>query len=169
MHAHKNAAGNLLRQCMAWMWITVTCACVVTGCVGAGPRQGYDGPRLPSKQEAKITIQESSKTNFWQWDGEWCTIIELDGEYFNTYSGFATELFLLPGKHTIGVQWECKTRMTRNPIKLWLIAEAGQEYTVRFERRSDQEGRDRVHAWIENKATGKRVGGPVGSPDEPSG
>ena len=45
---------------------------------------------------------------------------------------------------------------------MWFVAEKGKHYVMRQESVGVT-----IHSWIEDSATGKKVGGPVGSDDEP--
>lgn len=77
----------------------------------------------------------------------------------------ARTVYMLPGKHTIGMQWteHRGTRVWRAKGEAWFVGEAGRTYRIVAERVAY----DAIQFWIEDEKTGARVGGIPGSADEP--
>jgi hypothetical protein len=123
-----------------------------SGCV-SGVKKMYEGPEVSPDKRAVIKRDRNS-------DGQ-ISIFDVDNK--KTYPLInicPEEVYVLPGKHNIGVAvsfWYGGAA-----ANLWLVAEANETYVVKS--KSKGEG---VLIWIENERTGKPVGGIKGSSDEP--
>lgn len=82
------------------------------------------------------------------------------GSYFNVKT--ASQLKLAPGKHVLRYGIEGPYQKFGS-TKVWFVAQQARVYVVRFD--ADFYG---FRTWIEDKESGQKVGGVVGSSDEPS-
>ena len=76
------------------------------------------------------------------------------------FSGWAIEVKVPPGKHDIRLIY--KTLLWHNVRDFWIVACSGKIYIAKAQTLGYQ-----TDMWIEDKETGKRVGGNKGSEDEP--
>lgn len=84
----------------------------------------------------------------------------IDGTATRKETKHARSVEVAPGKRTLAVQYDGYGVYARG--HLWLLAEAGQTYTL-----NSVLGDRTVRFWIVDNATGRRVGGIEGSDDEP--
>ncbi len=118
----------------------------------------YQPPNLPPEQRAVIAPPAARK-------GNTLSISKIDGLAPTTassllFAGSSDPVTLAPGKHTLRI--ETSFGYTRGFIDLWIVCEAGKTY--RIEQSTDGYS---FTAWFVEAATGLRVGGVVGSSDEP--
>jgi len=74
---------------------------------------------------------------------------------------YPPQVVVTPAKHTVRVMYVMHSASSR--MDLWFIAEKGAHYILKQETANSK-----LRFWIEDFATGKEVGGIVGSDDEPS-
>jgi hypothetical protein len=120
----------------------------------------YEGKEIEAGKQAIIRVEQEDPT-----DG-FLGILSVDGRSTNSighlFSGLATEVAVLPGKHTIFLRIDYPFSFAAT--KLWLVAEAGVVYVAKCSSKWNS-----VAIWIENERTGQPVGGVSGSDDEPKG
>lgn len=148
----------------AFFFITFS---LIYGC--AAPKvQMYKDEELGKSKQAIITVEKSEKSH-----GE-LSIVRVDGKqtveiYAPRFFGlvkYANEVSVLPGKHRIVIEYSGSIGFYRPEEyafgHLWVLAEAGEIYIIK----KRLEGYS-VKMWLENIRDGKKVGGYVGSDDEP--
>jgi hypothetical protein len=111
----------------------------------------YEMPRVAAEERAVLTLQ-----NF-ETRGRKLFFTEIDGKPLSTVSALGIirwddPVILLPGKHTVGVQYYLG--LSNGFAKMWFVAEAGKSYVVRT-----KDSGYSFRAWIEDAATGQPTGG----------
>jgi hypothetical protein len=116
----------------------------------------YTGPDRPATETASVMLGERVSGH-----GHWIQIGSVDGVRTAGWFTHPQEVVVLPGKHRIRVQ--VTNGLGNGLADLWLVAEAGKKYVAKLE--TDFGG---FEVWLEDAETGARVGGIVGSDDEPA-
>ncbi len=129
---------------------------LLTGC-GHIHAKMYPGSMLPREKIATVTAVRGSGVHVKSVDGKFT--VDLATTFING-NRYASSVDVLPGKHTLSLKYS--NRHSISFADLWFVAEAGQEYSVM----SLLDGYG-VRLWIEEKGTRRKVGGVVGSVDEP--
>lgn len=126
--------------------------------------KGYEGADPPEDQLVHLKVsQDTDRRILFARQG--LRIASVDGKSTGNWwdtSIVVDEILLKPGKHRIGY---VATSLNGGSavLGLWFVAEPGKSYATRTEGTQFY-----VRLWIEDVETGKRVGGIVGSEDEPS-
>jgi len=125
--------------------------------------KAYDGADLPEDQIAHLKISQESDRRF-LFSRRGLSVRSIDGKPVGnwwTNAKVVDELLFKPGKHRIGYM---ATNLNGGfaMLDLWFVAEPGKAYVSRTEATWYS-----VRMWIEDAKTGERVGGVVGSADEP--
>ncbi|GAB3092568.1 hypothetical protein [Lysobacter terrae] len=126
--------------------------------------KGYEGADPATDQLVHLKVTQESDRRF-LFSRRGLSITSIDDKPIGNWWKNAIvvdELLLKPGKHRIGyLATTLNNAFAR--LDLWFVAEPGKTYASRadFEWLS-------VRIWIEDAQTGERVGGVVGSVDEPT-
>lgn len=140
----------------------------LAGCSSTGYFKTYEGPQQPDSEHARVyaSVKEGVAANFWAGIYVQTRISCVDGANTKTFTGYgggggyAPAVLLTPGLHYLtvifsGGQWQGGSTM-------WLDAEAGHVYDTKYEQRGRL-----FRMWLEDRGTGKPVGGLPGG--EPAG
>lgn len=123
------------------------------------PTKMYNGPELDRSQVALIQSQDSYGLFI---KPKYVEIRSLDGKQLGPFGmGSIHAALVLPGKHSIHVQWNNGNRYLTGThyaeTVLTLSAEAGKTYLLRAQEIPDR----KVKFWIEDLETGTKVGTPI--------
>jgi hypothetical protein len=125
--------------------------------------KGYEGADPPAEELVHLKVSQDTDIEILI-SRRGISVESIDGKSMaNWWSNtkVVDEILFKPGKHRIGyltTQWGGRYGL----MQLWFVAEPGKSYVTRQEL-----GGSTFRIWIEDVATGERVGGIVGSADEP--
>jgi len=126
--------------------------------------KGYEGADPASDQLVHLKVTQESDRRF-LFSRRGLSVASIDGKHTGHFMQRAIvvdDVLLKPGKHRI--RYLATTLNSSFAfLDLWFVAEPGKTYASRAD--FDWGG---VRIWIEDVQTGKRVGGIVGSADEPA-
>ena len=145
-------------------WLFPALLALLTGCSTVKPYRAYPDKTLPKDQVAKI-VPETMGGGILVSMNRTVVIERVDGK--RTYGWWyprndvmpLRDVYVLPGKHTIGLKFQSGSLYARGD--LWFVAEAGKSYFVTAGTKGYE-----VHFMIKD-VDGKPVGGISGSEDEP--
>jgi len=144
--------------------ISVCLSVLCSACTSVStPYVGYEGKPLSPSEQSVIFGKLGPKTGIWPQHTEATLISCLDGAYLESYLGFGLKypdkVLVKPGRHYLTAFYFRDRMYTYG--SLWVDAEAGREYVFN----SQVIGRS-IRIWLEDAATGVRVGGiPGGEPN----
>jgi len=120
----------------------------------------YSGPQLEPAKESTITTNDLTGN-----PAPGLRISSVDNEKTinflqRLFTGPATEVIVMPGKHDIGLLFNTGASLRRE--NLWLVACPGKIYFAKARYVDEND----FQMWIEDE-DGNRVGGVRGSADEP--
>lgn len=139
---------------------------LLTACSNLPTHKAYSGPDLPPSQTARISGFAQSSFDLGAATRHVVLITCVDGvsteqrPTLANYS-FPQDAVLLPGRHYVAFMTAHNDKHAA--AAFWFIAEAGRHYSIQRK----PEGREMTF-WIEDDATGRKVGGVIGSEANPA-
>ena len=137
---------------------------IVLGCASVPPYKAYQGEKKPSEL-AVIQCDSEHTSNVFVALDERLYISKIDGKSTFNFAHALTanqeypeKAYVEPGRRYLEFRYQGRGYAK---MDLWLDAEAGKTYIVRKEA-----GGGKVRLWIEEKGTGKVVGGIRGGEPE---
>jgi len=89
---------------MVFRFLTLLSFAAIAGCTAPGPRQMYDGPRLPADRVAVIQLPKGAHQRVFALLPEsWLNVLALDGNGLRVEDGRPSEIHVLPGRRRLTV------------------------------------------------------------------